>query len=102
MFYVIAPGVYVAAELIDFGIVRTFDEPRTVPINLVNTGDTVVHISVSRLFVYLFLHAPAHYLNTSVSFISQNINCFSFHLFIKLIEYCKFDIFGHLLFSRLF
>ncbi|KAL4230243.1 hypothetical protein ACF0H5_010629 [Mactra antiquata] len=40
-----SPGVYVATELIDFGIVRTFDDPKTVPINLINTGDTPVHIS---------------------------------------------------------
>ncbi|XP_060574251.1 transmembrane protein 131-like isoform X2 [Ruditapes philippinarum] len=40
-----SPGVYVATELIDFGIVRTFDEPKTVPINLINTGDTPVQIS---------------------------------------------------------
>ncbi|XP_052281424.1 LOW QUALITY PROTEIN: transmembrane protein 131-like [Dreissena polymorpha] len=40
-----SPGIYLSSELIDFGIVRTFDEPKTVPVNLINTGDSVVHIS---------------------------------------------------------
>ncbi|XP_052793068.1 transmembrane protein 131-like isoform X2 [Mya arenaria] len=39
------PGIYLATELIDFGIVRTFDEPKTVPVNLINTGRSVVPIS---------------------------------------------------------
>ena len=46
-FSFLAPGVYVATELIDFGIIRTFDNPKTVPINLINTGDTPVQLSVS-------------------------------------------------------
>ena len=42
-----APGLYSYSEGIDFGILRTLDEPATVPINLVNTGGKPLHINVS-------------------------------------------------------
>ena len=43
-----APSVYAAQELLDFGIVRTFDEPKKLPVNLINTGRNAVQITVSR------------------------------------------------------
>ncbi|XP_061164811.1 transmembrane protein 131-like isoform X1 [Saccostrea echinata] len=39
------PGLYSPAEMIDFGIMRTLDDPVTVNLNLVNTGFKPIHIS---------------------------------------------------------
>ncbi|XP_048778429.1 transmembrane protein 131-like isoform X3 [Ostrea edulis] len=39
------PGLYSPKEMIDFGIIRTLDDPVTVSLNLVNTGFKPVHIS---------------------------------------------------------
>ena len=47
-----APSVYAAQELLDFGIVRTFDEPKKLPVNLINTGRNAVQITVSRIFFF--------------------------------------------------
>ena len=47
-FYISAPGLYAAQELIDFGILRTLDEPKIVAVNLINTGNTAIQITVSR------------------------------------------------------
>ncbi|XP_029658546.1 transmembrane protein 131 isoform X2 [Octopus sinensis] len=40
-----APGIYSPVEMIDFGILRTLDEPQTVQLNLVNTGLRPVHVT---------------------------------------------------------
>ncbi|GAB1597873.1 transmembrane protein 131-like isoform X1 [Argonauta hians] len=40
-----APGIYSPVEMIDFGILRTLDEPQTVHLNLVNTGSRPVHVT---------------------------------------------------------
>lgn len=40
-----SPGIYAAQELIDFGILRTLDEPKVVAVNLINTGNTAVQIT---------------------------------------------------------
>ena len=47
-FLISAPGLYAAQELIDFGILRTLDEPKIVAVNLINTGNTAIQITVSR------------------------------------------------------
>lgn len=49
VFYFSVPGLYSPAEMIDFGIIRTLDDPVTVSLNLVNTGYKPVHISVRQL-----------------------------------------------------
>ena len=52
LFHVIpAPGIYAAQELIDFGILRTLDEPKIVAVNLINTGNTAIQVTVSRIFI---------------------------------------------------
>ena len=40
------PGIYSPVELIDFGILRTLDEPKTLRLNLINTGPKAIHITV--------------------------------------------------------
>ena len=42
-----APGLYSALELLDFGLVRTFDERKVLQLNLLNSGSVPIHISVS-------------------------------------------------------
>ncbi|XP_041456206.1 transmembrane protein 131-like isoform X2 [Lytechinus variegatus] len=39
------PGIYSSLEMMDFGTLRTQDEPKTIPLYLLNTGPKVVHIS---------------------------------------------------------
>ncbi|ESO93808.1 hypothetical protein LOTGIDRAFT_228573 [Lottia gigantea] len=39
------PGLYSPVEMIDFGILRTFDEPKSMKIGLINTGTKPIHIS---------------------------------------------------------
>ncbi|CAG5136464.1 unnamed protein product, partial [Candidula unifasciata] len=39
------PGIYSPVELLDFGILRTLDEPKTLPLNLINTGPKAIHIT---------------------------------------------------------
>ncbi|GFS24444.1 transmembrane protein 131-like isoform X4, partial [Elysia marginata] len=39
------PGIYSPVELIDFGILRTLDEPKTLRLNLINTGPKAIHIT---------------------------------------------------------
>lgn len=39
------PGIYSPVELLDFGILRTLDEPKSVRLNLINTGPKAVHIT---------------------------------------------------------
>ncbi|XP_041357021.1 transmembrane protein 131-like isoform X2 [Gigantopelta aegis] len=39
------PGIYSPIELIDFGILRTLDAPKTVKLNLINTGSSAIHIT---------------------------------------------------------
>ncbi|KAK6172925.1 hypothetical protein SNE40_016488 [Patella caerulea] len=39
------PGIYSPVEMIDFGILRTFDEPKSVKLSLLNTGSLPIHIS---------------------------------------------------------
>ncbi|XP_071504186.1 transmembrane protein 131-like, partial [Diadema antillarum] len=39
------PGIYSSLEMMDFGTLRTQDEPKTIPLYLLNTGTKVVHIS---------------------------------------------------------
>lgn len=39
-------------EMIDFGILRTLDDPRTIPLRLINTGARAVHIIVSGIAVF--------------------------------------------------
>ena len=34
-------------ELLDFGILRTLDEPKTLRLSLINTGPKAIHITVS-------------------------------------------------------
>lgn len=52
-FYFSVPGLYSPAEMIDFGIIRTLDDPVTVSLNLVNTGYKPVHISVRQLASFI-------------------------------------------------
>lgn len=47
------PGLYSPAEMMDFGIIRTLDDPVTVSLNLVNTGYKPVHISVRQLASFI-------------------------------------------------
>lgn len=47
-FVVAAPGIYAPVEMIDFGILRTLDEPTTVQLSLVNTGSKPLHVTVSQ------------------------------------------------------
>ncbi|KAK0064719.1 transmembrane protein 131 [Biomphalaria pfeifferi] len=39
------PGIYSPVELLDFGILRTLDEPKHLRLNLINTGPKAVHIT---------------------------------------------------------
>ncbi|RUS80317.1 hypothetical protein EGW08_011918, partial [Elysia chlorotica] len=39
------PGIYSPVELLDFGILRTLDEPKTLRLNLINTGPKAIHIT---------------------------------------------------------
>ncbi|BFZ14499.1 hypothetical protein BsWGS_17535 [Bradybaena similaris] len=39
------PGIYSPVELLDFGILRTLDEPKTIRLNLINTGPKAIHIT---------------------------------------------------------
>ncbi|KAH9505685.1 hypothetical protein Btru_055497, partial [Bulinus truncatus] len=39
------PGIYSPVELLDFGILRTLDEPKQLRLNLINTGPKAVHIT---------------------------------------------------------
>ncbi|GFN80733.1 transmembrane protein 131-like isoform x2 [Plakobranchus ocellatus] len=39
------PGIYSPLELLDFGILRTLDEPKTLRLNLMNTGQKAVYIT---------------------------------------------------------
>ncbi|XP_059172508.1 transmembrane protein 131-like isoform X2 [Physella acuta] len=39
------PGIYSPVELLDFGILRTLDEPKNLRLNLINTGPKAVHIT---------------------------------------------------------
>ncbi|OWF37267.1 transmembrane protein 131-like isoform X2 [Mizuhopecten yessoensis] len=39
------PGIYSPLELIDFGILRTLDEPTTIQLSLVNTGPKPLHVT---------------------------------------------------------
>ena len=41
------PGIYSPIEMLDFGILRTLDEPKTLRLNLINTGAKAAHITVS-------------------------------------------------------
>ncbi|XP_013418594.1 transmembrane protein 131-like isoform X2 [Lingula anatina] len=45
-----APGLYCPYELLDFGILRTHDSPRSLRLNLVNSGTKAVHIQSVSLF----------------------------------------------------
>ncbi|KAL5012217.1 hypothetical protein ScPMuIL_010768 [Solemya velum] len=45
-----APGLYSPTEVIDFGILRTLDSPKTVQLSLVNTGGKTVHITSVSLY----------------------------------------------------
>ncbi|XP_064610189.1 transmembrane protein 131-like isoform X2 [Liolophura sinensis] len=40
-----APGIYSPLEMLDFGILRTLDEPKTVKLNLGNSGNKAIHIT---------------------------------------------------------
>ena len=42
-----SPGIFSPLEILDFGILRTLDEPRTLRLNLLNSGIKPIHISVS-------------------------------------------------------
>lgn len=42
-----APGIYSPSEMIDFGIMRTLDDPATAQLKLMNTGSKPIHIVVS-------------------------------------------------------
>nr|XP_006822281.1 PREDICTED: transmembrane protein 131-like [Saccoglossus kowalevskii] len=39
------PGIYSSLELLDFGTLRSFDDPKILQIYLINTGQKAVHIS---------------------------------------------------------
>ena len=43
------PGIYCPIEMLDFGILRTLDDPKTVRLSLINTGAKAVHITVSYI-----------------------------------------------------
>ena len=44
------PGIFSPLEMLDFGIMRTLDAPKTLRLNLLNSGSKPVHISVSFCF----------------------------------------------------
>ena len=44
-----APGIYSPLEMLDFGILRTQDEPKTLRLSLLNSGPKPVYIMVSRI-----------------------------------------------------
>ncbi|XP_070197652.1 transmembrane protein 131-like isoform X2 [Littorina saxatilis] len=39
------PGIYSPIEMLDFGILRTLDDPKTLRLNLINTGVKAAHIT---------------------------------------------------------
>ncbi|XP_076446798.1 transmembrane protein 131-like isoform X2 [Babylonia areolata] len=39
------PGIYSPIEMLDFGILRTLDDPKTLRLNLINTGARAAHIT---------------------------------------------------------
>ena len=43
-----APGLFSPLELLDFGMLRTLDEPKTLQLKLMNSGNRHIHITVSR------------------------------------------------------
>ena len=47
VFMLAEPGIYSPVELLDFGILRTLDDPKTLRLNLINTGAKAAHITVS-------------------------------------------------------
>lgn len=42
-----APGIYSPLEMLDFGILRTLDEPSTLRVSLINSGSKAIQIAVS-------------------------------------------------------
>ena len=45
--YDLVPGIFSPLEMVDFGMLRTLDEPSTVQLNLINSGSKAVQITVS-------------------------------------------------------
>ena len=41
------PGIFSPLEILDFGIIRTLDEPKPLRLNLLNSGVKPIYISVS-------------------------------------------------------
>ena len=44
-------GIYSPLDVLDFGIVRSCDEPKTLKLNLLNSGVKPLHIHVSTLMI---------------------------------------------------
>ena len=46
-----APGLYITTEMLDFGILRTFDGPKTLRLNVLNSKTDPVHITVCSFHI---------------------------------------------------
>lgn len=42
----LAPGIYSPFEVLDFGVLRSQDEPKVVTLSLLNSGQKHVHVAV--------------------------------------------------------
>jgi len=47
-----APGIFSLLEMLDFGLLRTMDDPAVLRLNVINSGMKPIHIVVSFLSVY--------------------------------------------------
>ena len=86
------PGIYSPIEMLDFGILRTLDEPKTLRLNLINTGVKAAHITVSSCYWPLISHC--------LPFL-QHIFFLFFFFMLGIISFTLFFFFSKPFFVRL-
>ena len=52
-FYAV-PGIFSLLEMLDFGLLRTMDDPSVLRLNIINSGIKPIQIVVSFVFVSIF------------------------------------------------